>query len=131
LVVADRTAHHPAVMWEPSSAAEHSPVMRVAGRISDHPRYGRQVIISEVQAADPGSTELRSLLAGPQEPVDELVSRLDTLLDAIEDEWLRSLLDGLIGSDGALPVGVDGLASIHRLALGRAGLRVVGAVGER
>jgi 3'-5' exoribonuclease len=102
LVVGDRTAHLPAVMWEPSSVVERGPVLRVVGRVSDHPRYGRQVIISELQNTDPDEADLCSLLPGPQEPLVELARRLDRSLEAVQDGWLRPLLDKLLGPTGEL-----------------------------
>ena len=100
LVVADRTARLPAVMWEPSDVVDHGPVLRVLGRVSDHPRYGRQVIVSELHDSDPDDTDLRLLLPGPEESLAELVVRLDRTISAIEDRWLRTLLERLLGPTG-------------------------------
>jgi 3'-5' exoribonuclease len=102
LVVGDRTAHLPAVMWEPSAEADSGPVVRVVGRVSEHPRYGRQVIVSELQASDPDEADLRLLLPGPQEPLADLARRLDCILESIEDAWLRTLLGSLLGPAGEL-----------------------------
>ena len=102
LVVGDRSAHLPAVMWEPSAEAECGPVFRVVGRVSDHPRYGRQVVVSELQATDPDEADLRSLLPGPDEPLVDLARRLDSTVESIEDNCLRNLLDSLLGPAGEL-----------------------------
>jgi 3'-5' exoribonuclease len=102
LVVGDRSAHLPAVMWEPSTVVERGPLLRVVGRVSDHPRYGRQVIVSELQASHPDEANLASLLPGPEESLVDLARRLDSTVEAIEDRWLRKLLDRLLGPAGEL-----------------------------
>jgi len=102
LIVGDRTARLPAVMWHPSTTLEPCPVSRVVGRLSDHPRYGRQVIVSELRACDPDEADLRLLVFGPQESLAELARRLDGTIDAIEDGRLRTLLDRLLGPSGEL-----------------------------
>ena len=102
LVVGDRSAQLPAVMWEPSAEADRGPVLRVVGRVTEHSRYGRQVIVSELQAIDPDEADLRLLLPGPQEPLADLACRLDSTLESVEDTWLRHLLGSLIGPAGEL-----------------------------
>lgn len=102
LLVGDRTARLPAVMWEPPTAVKRGPVLRVVGRISDHPRYGRQVIVSELHLSDPDDVDLRSLLPGPEHSPSELARRLDHTIEAIEDCWLHQLLAGLLGPAGAV-----------------------------
>jgi 3'-5' exoribonuclease len=102
LVVGDRSAHLPAVMWEPSAEADCGPVLRVIGRVTEHPRYGRQVIVSELQASDPDAADLRSLLPGPEESLVDLARRLDSTVASIEDNWVRNLLASLLGPAGEL-----------------------------
>jgi 3'-5' exoribonuclease len=102
LVVGDRSAHLPGVMWEPSAEADSGPVLRVVGRVTQHPRYGRQVIVSELRASDPDEADLRLLLPGPAEPLGDLARRLDGTIESVEDAWLRTLLGGLIGPAGEL-----------------------------
>jgi 3'-5' exoribonuclease len=101
LVLGDRTAQLPAVMWEPSMAVERGSALRVAGRVSDHPRYGRQLIVSELEASEE-EADLRSLLPGPKESPVDLARRLDSTIEAIADRWLRKLLDELLGPAGEL-----------------------------
>jgi 3'-5' exoribonuclease len=96
----DRSAQLPALMWEPSTVVERGPVLRVIGRVSDHPRYGRRVLVSELQTSDQGETDMRSLLPAPAESLEELARRLDRAVDAIEDDWLRTLLGKLLGPEG-------------------------------
>jgi 3'-5' exoribonuclease len=102
LVVADRTARLPAVMWEPSDTVESGPVLRVLGRVSDHPRYGRQMIVSELQASVPDDTDLDTLLPGPGESLPALAARLESTIAGIRDRRLRSLLERLLGPAGEL-----------------------------
>ena len=102
LVVGDRSAQLPGVMWEPSAEADRGPVLRVVGRVTEHSRYGRQIIVSELQAVDPDEADLRLLLPGPQEPLADLACRLDSTLESVDDPGLRTLLGSLIGPAGEL-----------------------------
>jgi 3'-5' exoribonuclease len=102
LFVKDRTARLPAVMWEPSEAVDQGPVLRVLGRVSDHPRYGRQVVVAELQHSESQETDLGLLLAGPDKSLAELIEELDCTIAAIGDRWLRALVERLLGRGGEL-----------------------------
>jgi 3'-5' exoribonuclease len=101
LVVGDRTGSLPAVMWEPPPDIQAS-ALRVVGRVSDHPRYGRQVVVSELVDTDPSDLDVRSLLPGPAESPAELERRLDSALESVDDVSLRGLLEKLLGRQGDL-----------------------------
>lgn len=101
LVVGDRTGSLPAVMWEPPRDVEAS-ALRIVGRVSDHPRYGRQVVVSELLETEPTDVDLSSLLPGPAESPAELERRLDSVLDSVQDASVRGLLEKLLGPQGEL-----------------------------
>jgi 3'-5' exoribonuclease len=89
-------------MWEPPGMIDKGPVLRVVGRVSDDPRYGRQVVVSELMASDPVEDDLQDLLVLPAEGSAALVCRLDSLIEGIEDRMLRELLGKLLGPNGEL-----------------------------
>lgn len=102
LVIGDRSASLPAVMWEPSDTVESGPVLRVVGRVSDHPRYGRQVVVAELHETEPDEADLESLVSGPSEASAELERRLDAMIESVSDRWLGELLERLLGRGGDL-----------------------------
>lgn len=101
LVVGDRTGRLPAVMWEPPRDVKAS-ALRIVGRVSDHPRYGRQLVVSELLETNPTDVDLSSLLPGPAESPAKLERRLDIALERVEDAWLQGLLEKLLGCRGEL-----------------------------
>jgi 3'-5' exoribonuclease len=101
LVVGDRTGSLPAVMWEPPPDIQAS-ALRIVGRVSDHPRYGRQVVVSELVETDPSDLDVSSLLPGPAESPAELERRLDSTIESVEDVSLRGLVEKLLGRPGEL-----------------------------
>ena len=102
LVVGDRTGSLPAVMWEPPSEVDGCHALRVVERVSGHPRYGRQVVVSELMESGPDEVDLSMLVAGPQQDPAVLERRLDGVLDGVEDPDLRTLLQKLLGPGGEL-----------------------------
>lgn len=102
LVVSDRTGRLPGVMWEPPTPVEDGPALRVVGRISDHPRYGKQVVVSELSRPDADEVDLAALVAGPSQEGAALVLRLDAAIGSVEDGWLRGLLERKLGGSGSL-----------------------------
>jgi len=101
LVVSDRTGSVPAVMWEPPSDVAAA-ALRIVGRVSDHPRYGRQLVVSELLETKPSDVDLRSLLPGPADSPAELEHRLDSALGTVGDASLQGLLEKLLGHRGEL-----------------------------
>jgi 3'-5' exoribonuclease len=102
LVVSDRTGRLPGVMWEPPTRIETGPTLRVVGRIADHPRYGRQVVVSELSRPDADEVDLASLVVGPSQNTAALELRLDGAVESIEDDSLRELLRRMLGAGGSL-----------------------------
>jgi 3'-5' exoribonuclease len=99
----DRSATFPAVMWDaPSQTLEAitpgAPV-RVTGRFSDHPRYGRQIIIETLEPLDRDAVRWEDLLAGPACDPAELGHELDELIESVANPDLSWLLHSLLGAD--------------------------------
>jgi 3'-5' exoribonuclease len=98
MTLADRSHALPAVLWDADdraiTAAEQGAAVHVTGRVTDHPRYGRQLTVDSVApAADPDWDEL---LDGPLRPVAELEHDLDTLIASVDDPYLNALLERLL-----------------------------------
>jgi len=102
LVVSDRTGRLPGVMWEPPTPIDSGPALRVVGHISDHPRYGRQVVVSELSRPEFGEVDFATLLAGPGESTATLERRLDHMIESLEDVPLGELLATMLGKAGSL-----------------------------
>lgn len=58
LVLADRYGSVPQMMWEPPEDFEAASLVHVVGRFAEHPRYGRQIIVSSLVPADPQEADL-------------------------------------------------------------------------
>jgi 3'-5' exoribonuclease len=100
LSLADRTGVVAGVVWDDveraSATVRTGEPIRVTGTFSEHPRYGRQVI---VQALDPPrDVDWSRLVDGPGTPVPELERQLDALLASLQDKHLRALAEALLGA---------------------------------
>jgi 3'-5' exoribonuclease len=103
LVLGDRTGTVPALAWEDSAEllalCEPGACVRVTGRYEVHPRYGGQVTVHALRAAEPGEYELDDLLDGPPRSAEGMEADLRELITTVQDPHLRALLDGLLGPD--------------------------------
>ena len=106
LTLADRSGSVPAVLWDVAGSgaegAETGAPLRVTGRFGEHPRYGRQVTVTELREPLPEQIDWTALLDGPTRSPAELCNELDALLDSIEDADLSLLMQRLLGPDSAL-----------------------------
>jgi 3'-5' exoribonuclease len=105
LLLADRSGVVTAVMRSDAAelAARIGPGdrVRVAGRLERHPRYGPQLDLRALRAAEPHEYELTDLLDGPERGPQALEEDLRELVDTIQDPDLRALLDALLGPGSA------------------------------
>jgi len=106
IVFADRSGALPAMIWEGIAElrdllAAGQPV-RVSGRYSVHPRYGPQLTIRGLRAAEPGSFELDDLLPGSPRDAAQMEADLRDLIATIQNPHIRRLLDRLLGAQTAL-----------------------------
>jgi 3'-5' exoribonuclease len=101
LTLADRTASVCAVAWDADAApaVEAGNAVRVTGRLSEHPRYGRQVTIDTLSAVRAGEVPWDDLVEEPARSVDELCGDLAALIASVEDPHLSVLLARLLGAE--------------------------------
>jgi 3'-5' exoribonuclease len=103
LSVGDRSGSVVAVaserVRELAELCERGMFMHVRGRFELHPRYGAQIALADVRAAQPQDYDLDVLLDGPPRPVAGMEAALRDLVDQVRSPHLRALLDGVIGPD--------------------------------
>ncbi|HEV3035093.1 MAG TPA: HD domain-containing protein [Solirubrobacteraceae bacterium] len=109
LQLGDRTGAVPCMVWEALSEVEElaragTPV-RVSGRYTVHPRFGPQINLRGLEAAEPGSFDLADLLDGPVRGVGQMEGEIRELLATIQDPHLRILLERVFGEDRELWAG--------------------------
>jgi 3'-5' exoribonuclease len=106
LVLADRTGSVEARLWdcgdEQAAAAAVGAVVHVSGRFELHERYGAQLAVRALRAADPSEYALADLLDGPTLPVERMEQDLRDLVATIQSPDLRRLLDALLGPESEL-----------------------------
>jgi 3'-5' exoribonuclease len=105
LVLADRTATVPAVLWDAVDAPTLEPgdPIQVRGHFAEHDRYGAQLVIDELRRPPLGIVPWDALLDGPNRPIVELCDDLERLIGSIQDPHLAKLLRALL--DPATPTG--------------------------
>jgi 3'-5' exoribonuclease len=112
MTLADRSGTVPAVLWRAEAddepAVEPGTPISLTGRLTEHPRYGRQIVVSGLAEPDSGEVEWTRLVDGPARPAAELAEDLDILLGSIREKGLARLMCRLLGSDSPL-----GLAYRH------------------
>jgi 3'-5' exoribonuclease len=103
LMLSDRTGTVEAVAWEEVAdgfaAAEPGSVVHVTGRFSVNPKFGRQITIESVRAAEASEYDADQIVDGPPVSVERLESDLRDLLETIQVPHLRRLLDRFFGPD--------------------------------
>jgi 3'-5' exoribonuclease len=103
LVLGDRSGTLPARLWDCSDAhaalAVTGAVVHVTGHYEVSERYGPQLTVRVLRAAEPGEYDLAELLdAAPHDPA-EMEGDLRQLIDTVQDPDLRRLLDLLLGPE--------------------------------
>jgi 3'-5' exoribonuclease len=102
----DRSGHLPTMIWD--GVRDVQPLLsagqpvRVCGRYGVHPRYGPQLNLRSVRAAEPGSFDLDELTPGSGLDVARMESDLRGLIATIQNPYMRQLMDRLLGEDTAL-----------------------------
>jgi 3'-5' exoribonuclease len=71
--------------------------VRVAGRVDVHPRYGAQIEVRELRAAEPHEVDLEALTDGPPRSAAQMEADLREIVGTIHDPHLRALLDAIFG----------------------------------
>jgi len=106
LMLGDRTGSLPANVWdEVAAAAEIATVgtpVRVSGCLQISGRYGAELKLRSVCAAEPGSFDLADLVDGPPRSPAQMEADLRELLATVQDGDLRRLLDAVFGVESPL-----------------------------
>jgi 3'-5' exoribonuclease len=106
LQLGDRTGAVVSMVWEDLPAMEQlaspgSPV-HVHGRYTVHPRFGPQINLRLLTAAEPGSFALDELLDGPARSPEQMEVDLRELLATVRNPYLNALLEQVFGEDSPL-----------------------------
>jgi 3'-5' exoribonuclease len=106
LTLGDRTGSLPANVWDDvATVAEIAVVgapVRVRGRLQVSGRYGTELNLRSLGAAEPGSFDLAELVDGPPRSAARMEADLRELLATVQDRHLRLLLDAVFGVDSPL-----------------------------
>jgi 3'-5' exoribonuclease len=101
LVLGDRSGSVPAMLWDGvadlAALCEAGAAVRVAGRYNVHPRYGAQLLVRALRAADPDETDFSALLDGPPRSAGQMEADLRELLATVRNPHLAALLDRIFG----------------------------------
>jgi 3'-5' exoribonuclease len=103
LSLGDRTGAVVAIVTE--RARELVPVCEIGacvtvdGRYELHPRYGPQLVLRSLRAADAGEYDLDDLLDGPARSTAQMEQSLRDLVAQVQNAHLRELLDHVLGPD--------------------------------
>jgi 3'-5' exoribonuclease len=106
LRLGDRTGAVVCMVWEELGeveelAAAGMPVL-VRGRYTVHPRFGPQINVRGLEAADPQSFDYEDLLDGPARGVEQLEGEVRDLLETVQEPHLRMLLERVFAEDSKL-----------------------------
>jgi 3'-5' exoribonuclease len=109
LQLGDRTGAVVCMVWEELVEVEElalagTPV-RVRGRYTVHPRFGSQINLRELERAVPGSYSPEDLNDGPARAVEQMESEVRELVETIQEQHLRVLLDRVFGEGSELWAG--------------------------
>jgi 3'-5' exoribonuclease len=103
VVLGDRSGTVPAIAWEGVAdcfeACVPGTIVVVAGRFSVHPQFGKQIKLDSVRPAQPHEYEREELAEGPARPLETLEGELRDLVETVQNESLRELLDRFFGPE--------------------------------
>src|SRR5450759_3827129 len=109
LQLGDRTGAVACMVWEElvevGELARAGVPVRVRGRYSVHPRFGPQINLRSIEAADPGVFDPKDLLDGPARDVGQMEREIRELLGTIQEPHLRVLLEHVFGDGSELWAG--------------------------
>jgi 3'-5' exoribonuclease len=101
LRLADRTGCVSVMIWdglpEVGEICKAGCAVRVAGRFAVHPRYGAQIALRRLRAAEPHEIDLDLLTDGPPRSAAQMEADLREIVATIHDPHLRALLDAIFG----------------------------------
>jgi 3'-5' exoribonuclease len=109
LQLGDRTGALACMIWEELAEVERlakagTPV-HVRGRYNIHPRFGPQINLHGLEAADPETFCLDDLIDGPLRGVEQMEREIRELLGTVQEPHLLLLLERVFGEDSELWAG--------------------------
>jgi 3'-5' exoribonuclease len=106
LQLGDRTGAVVCMVWDElaqvNELARAGQAVHVKGRYTVHPRFGPQINLRGLRAAQEGSFDPADLRDGPARAVEQMEAEIRELLDTIQEPHLRLLLERVFGEDGEL-----------------------------
>jgi 3'-5' exoribonuclease len=109
LLLGDRTGAVPTMVWEgleqTEALARAGEPVHVRGRYSVHPRFGPQINLRELAAAQEGSFTPSDLLDGPAREAGQMERDLRELIGTVQEPHLRVLLERVLGERSELWAG--------------------------
>jgi 3'-5' exoribonuclease len=103
VLLGDRTGTVAGVAWdgvaECFEICTPGSIVVVGGRFSIHPQFGNQIKLSTVRPAEPHEYDAEDLAEAPAKPGELLESELRDLLETIQNQALRGLLDRFFGPE--------------------------------
>ena len=106
LTLGDRTGSLPTNVWNDVAAvAEIATVgepVRVSGRLQVSGRYGTELKLRAIGAAEPGSFDIDDLVDGPPRSAAQMEGDLRELLATVQDRDLRRLLSAVFHRESPL-----------------------------
>jgi 3'-5' exoribonuclease len=106
LRLGDRTGAVVSMVWEEILEMERlatpGAAVHVSGRYTVHPRFGPQINLRSLYAAEPGSFALDDLLDGPPRSAERMEADLRELLGTVRNPYLGTLLERVFGEDSPL-----------------------------
>jgi 3'-5' exoribonuclease len=101
LGLADRTGSVAAVISDDVAAVgevcEKGCAVRVAGRFRVHPRYGAQIAVRALRAAEPHEVDPDALTDGPPRSAAQMEADLREIVGTVHNSHLRALLEAIFG----------------------------------
>ena len=109
LQLGDRTGAVACMVWdelaEVEDVARAGHPVRVSGRYTVHPRFGPQLNLRDLQAAEPGSFDASDLLDGPARDIEQMQTEVRELMETVQQPHLRALLGRVLGEGSQLWAG--------------------------
>jgi 3'-5' exoribonuclease len=101
LTLADRTGTVTAMVWDDvgefRALCQPGEVVHATGRFSIHPRFGPQLTLRALRAAEEHEYTREDLLDGPSRAPDKMEDDLRALVATVQDPHLRRLLSVVVG----------------------------------
>jgi 3'-5' exoribonuclease len=86
-------------LGELAPVCETGSCVAVAGRYGVDPRYGPQITLRSLRAAEPDEYDLADLLDGPPRTAAHMEEALRELIGQVQNRHLRTLLDRVLGPE--------------------------------